>query len=71
MGQADWNSLRREFAEELKSRGKSRNTITAYASDLGQLAQWHQETYGQDGAGEPLTSVNSIDLLDQTDGVSP
>jgi len=63
-GQTDWDSLIGQFAEEFESRGKSRNTITAYASDLGLLAEWHCGTYGRDGAGQLLSGLSSIDLLD-------
>ena len=63
LGQTDWDLLIRRFAEELKSQGKSRNTVASYSSDLRLLAKWHQETYGTDG-GEPITGLNSIDLLD-------
>ena len=63
-GQISWNSLIQQFTDDLKSRGRSRNTVTSYSSDVGLFAKWHRETYGQADGGPILAGLNSIDLLD-------
>jgi site-specific recombinase XerD len=36
----DWDEALREFDRDLKARGAAERTRSAYAVDLGQLAEW-------------------------------